>query len=223
MNDHFKYPRTIHFPWSLGTSSDDRIMHSVAHFEKMPEVVVTEKLDGENTSMYRDHIHARSLDSRSHPSQNWVRQLHGQIAHEIPEGWRISGENMYAQHSIRYERLSTFFYVISIWNEKNVCLSWDDTKAYSAMLGLEVVPELYRGPWNEKKIKACWTGVSRYADEQEGYVVRNVEAFPYPIADKDNETVVFSELAKYVREKHVRTDTFWRQTWVPNKLESAHE
>lgn len=36
-------------------------------------VVITEKMDGENTTLYRDGLHARSLDSRHHPSRNWVK------------------------------------------------------------------------------------------------------------------------------------------------------
>ena len=34
------------------------------------QVIVTEKMDGENTSMYRHRIHARSIDSLPHPSRD---------------------------------------------------------------------------------------------------------------------------------------------------------
>ena len=82
MSQLFKYPRTLHVPNSPGTNSDDRL----ASYEDLSilynkEIVVTEKLDGENTSLYRDYMHVRSLDSRPHPSQNWVRQLHASIQH----------------------------------------------------------------------------------------------------------------------------------------------
>lgn len=50
------------------------------------EVVVTEKIDGENTTMYPDHIHARSLDSNHHPSRNIVKQLHGQVNYPSHKG-----------------------------------------------------------------------------------------------------------------------------------------
>jgi len=219
MTEYVKYPRTFHLPWSKGTSSDDRLMTARdLDVFKGREIVVTEKLDGENTTMYRDKIHARSLDSRSYPDQNWVRQLHGQIQHDIPDGWRVCGENMYAKHSIYYDRLTTFFYVFSIWNEYNVALSWDDTKEYASMLGLQTVPELYRGNWNEDAVKACWPDRSAYGNEQEGYVVRVVEHMDFPTVTKEHEMPVFPELAKFVREKHVRTNQFWRQTWTPNKL-----
>jgi len=43
------------------------------------EVVVTEKMDGENTTMYCDNIHARSIDGRHHPSRDWVKMTVGEI------------------------------------------------------------------------------------------------------------------------------------------------
>jgi hypothetical protein len=234
MSDHFKYPRTYHVPWSLGTSSDDRLMtaEDIAYFADK-QICVTEKLDGENTTMYRDHYHARSLDSRPHDSQNWARQLHSMIRHEIPDGWRVCGENLYAKHSIFYDQLTTFFHVFSIWDENNNALSWKDTVEYTEMfndylgcdsLGIQTVPVLYEGPWDEAAVRACWSGKSLYGEEQEGYVVRNVESFPYPTTDTTrHEMPVFRDLAKYVRPKHVRTDEFWRSTWTPNKLKWNHE
>ena len=77
--------------------------------------------------MYSDRIHARSLETDFHESRTWVRALWGNIKHEIQDGWRICGENMFAEHSIHYNNLETYFYVFSIWNETNDCLSWDET------------------------------------------------------------------------------------------------
>ena len=61
--DRIKYPRTPHFPWSPGATDDDKILQDLSVFDKQP-VVITEKMDGENTTIYADgYIHARSLDS----------------------------------------------------------------------------------------------------------------------------------------------------------------
>ena len=58
--DHrVKYPKTRHFHFS-NTSSDDVILGDYSGF-KGEEVVVTEKMDGENTTIYRDGMHAREL------------------------------------------------------------------------------------------------------------------------------------------------------------------
>jgi hypothetical protein len=222
----FKYPRTYHLPWSPGTTSDDRLLHDTEHFEGK-EVVVTEKLDGENTSMYTDHIHARSLDSQHHASRNFVKSLHGQIKHDIPVGWRICGENVYACHSIKYNNLDEYFYVFGIYDDKNICLSWDETVEYAKLLGLITVPVLYRGIWDEEKIKACYTKIStasppipdEYPDSQEGYVVRVVNAFPY---DSQDDGLSSMYTAKFVREKHVQTDAHWLEKPVdPNLLKTS--
>jgi hypothetical protein len=211
MSKLYKYPRTYHFLWSPGTTSDDRFLRSIDQFLGK-EIVATEKMDGENTTMYPDHIHARSLDSNHHPSRTAIKQLHGQIKHNIPEGFRICGENMYAKHSIFYDKLPSYFLVFSIWNG-DICLSWDETKEYCALLGLMTVPELYRGVWNEDIIKTLFTGASTYGPEQEGYVVRTTESFLF------NDFI--NHVGKFVRAKHVRTSTLWmNEPVIPNKLQT---
>lgn len=133
---YYKYPRTLHLPWSEGLSPDDIRAVDCSHFVGK-EVVVTEKVDGECTTMYCDHIHARSIDSKHHPSRTWVKTLHGSIKHEIPEGFRVCGENVYARHSIEYDNLPSYFLVFGIYSPNNTCLSWDDTKEFASLLGLQ--------------------------------------------------------------------------------------
>ncbi|GED56575.1 RNA ligase family protein [Brevibacillus formosus] len=205
-----KYPRTFHLPWSRSRTDDDKILRTVGHFEGK-EVVVTEKLDGENTTLYRNHIHARSLDSKDHASRHWVKMLHGTISFHIPEGWRICGENVYALHSIYYEHLTSYFYVFSIWNENNECLSWDETVEWAELLGLETAPVLYRGIWSEETVKSCYTKQSVFGGEQEGYVVRLTERFSYEDFKQS--------AAKFVRKNHVQTDQHWlSKPVVPNGI-----
>lgn len=206
-----KYPRSFHLPWSLGATDDDKTLSGVEHFVGQ-EVVVTEKFDGENETMYPDgYVHARSLDGRTHESQTWVRALAGRIGLDIPSTMRICGENVYARHSIAYEALETYFYVFGIF-EGEVSLSWDEVEAYAEMLGLTTVPVLYRGIWDEAAVKACYTGTSRGGGVQEGYVVRLARSFTrgeYPVS-----------LAKFVRANHVQTGAaHWRScTVIPNTL-----
>ena len=146
-----KYPRTPHLPWSPGATADDTHTPNTHHFDGQ-EIVVTEKMDGENTTMYRDAIHARSVDSRHHPSRDWVKKLHAELGHQIPIGWRICGENLYAKHSIAYTSPESCFYLFSIWDEKNVCLSWVETIEWAAMLDLPTPPALYDGLWDADSI-----------------------------------------------------------------------
>jgi hypothetical protein len=49
-----KYGRTYHYPFSPGTSSDDRIQHDYwPYISQLPTPVHTEKLDGENNCLSR--------------------------------------------------------------------------------------------------------------------------------------------------------------------------
>lgn len=211
MTDPVKYPRTPHLPWSPGGTKDDAYLVDTSHFEGR-EVVVTEKMDGENTSLYRDRIHARSLDSQHHVSRDWVKALHGMIRNEIPEGWRLCGENVYARHSLNYEELPSYFLLFSIWNEDNVSLAWDDVLEWAEILDLCVVPELYRGDWDEHLIRD-WE-----IDEltQEGYVVRLADSFSYQEFPQS--------LGKWVRPGHVQTDQHWMHAEVvPNRLANGEE
>jgi hypothetical protein len=210
---HIKYPRTPHLPWSEGRTDDDKVLKNTDHFIGK-EVVVTEKMDGENLNWYKDYSHARSIDSKDHPSRHIVKAIHASVGYQIPEKWRICSENMYAMHSIMYKALPSYALLFSVWNEHNHSLSWDDTVAFAKQLGLHTVPVLYRGVWNEKSIKACYTKRSIFEGEQEGYVVRLVDSFSY-------ETFPTS-LAKFVRSNHVQTDEHWmNKPVVPNQLKTV--
>lgn len=206
---YFKYPRTPHLPWSPGADDDDVILPAADAFEGL-DVVVTEKLDGENTTLYPDHIHARSIDSRHHASRNWVKALHGEIAHQIPAGWRLCGENVYARHSVGYDDLESYFYLFSVWNADNVCLSWDETLDWAALLGLATPHEFYRGEWDLEIVQS----IEVDTDQVEGYVVRTEDGFDYASFQQN--------IAKWVRKNHVQTDEHWMfAEIVPNGLRKA--
>lgn len=193
-----KYPRTHHLPWSDGITDDDRIIESLSSLEGQ-RVIVTEKMDGENTTLYRDYTHARSVDGRSHPSRDWVKQFWSGISADIPEGWRICGENLYATHSIRYRALPSFFMGFSIWDAQNVCLGWDDTVEWFALMGVTSVPVLYDGLFDAATIRGLWN--NRDWDRSEGYVVRLASPFPYSAFRR--------ACAKFVRKGHIQTVQHW--------------
>ncbi|MGX5608814.1 RNA ligase family protein [Bacillus cereus] len=210
-----KYPKTHHLPWSRSKTDDDRVLRNVDHFIGK-EVVVTEKIDGENTSIYRDFTHARSIDSKDHPSRHWVKMLQATIGYQIPENWRLCGENAFAMHSIYYQELMSYFYLFSIWTDENKCLSWDETVEWAELLELQTVPVLYRGIFDEEKIKACYTKKSLLGGVQEGYVIRLADSFHYD----DFKYAV----AKFVRKNHVQTDEHWMsKPVIPNIIKPKSE
>ena len=201
----------MHFPWSPNLQNDDRMLESTDGFIGK-RIIVTEKMDGENTSLYTDHIHARSIDSKYHPSREWVKAFWGSIKHEIPSFMRICGENMYAKHSIHYTNLNSYFLGFSVWVD-DVSLDWETTEMWFDLLGIEPVPVWYDGIYSENKLHELW---EEYGGENvEGYVVRVADKIPV-----DSFSVL---VGKYVRKNHVQTNKFWmNQPVIPNVLK-PHE
>jgi hypothetical protein len=205
-----KYPKTYHLPWSEGACGDDRTMPDVSALEG-EEIVVTEKMDGENTTMYSSHVHARSVDGRSHATQEWVRNFWSRIRHGIPEGWRVCGENMYAEHSIHYDGLPSYFLGFSVWNDRNECLPWDETVEWFDLLEICPVAEIHRGMFDCGEIEEATLGLTRNRDIHEGYVVRVSKGFPM--------SRFRYCIGKYVRGGHVQSARHWKnQRIVLNRL-----
>lgn len=197
--ERVKYPRTLHLPWSPGICCDDKVLDDLSALEAAAEVVLTLKMDGESTTIYPDgHVHARSVDSGPHPSRSYVRRLAGRVAHDLPPGLRLCGENLYAVHSIRYTDLADHFLLYNVWQD-DVCLSWADTVTWAGLLGLATVPEVHRGPWPGRDgLDALF---APHADRHEGFVVRRADAFPAAEFGRS--------VAKWVRPSHVQTDQHW--------------
>lgn len=201
---YVKYPRTYHVPWSPGISDDDKIHPNIAFF-KNKEVVITEKMDGENTTMYHDYIHARSIHSSHHASRDWIKSFHAQRKANIPKHWRICGENLFAKHSIFYDDLPSYFLGFNIWDEKNICLDWANTIQWFELLDIIPVPVIYNGIFDEKILKEIENGID--FEKTEGYTIRIKEPFSYDMFRY--------AVAKYVRPNHVHTTKHWRYAqWI---------
>jgi len=207
-----KYSRTYHFPFSKGTTSDDRIQ---ANWEQIlqHEIVVTEKLDGENTCLKTTGFYARS---HAAPTRNpWAKNMKGlweMVKNDLGD-LEFFGENLYGIHSIEYTHLEHYFYVFAI-REGDVWLSWEEVCFYAAMLDLPTVPIIQRGYFTsdsiQKTIEVGMTKGSALGGECEGFVCRNVAAFGTEDFSKN--------VLKYVRKNHVKTDEHWTRNWKRAKL-----
>lgn len=218
--ERFKYPRTRHLPSSRSKTDDDRIAPAaqVETALKGVEVVITEKMDGESTTIYADgHSHARSIDSKAHPSRSIVRELAATVAHELPATMRICGENIFAVHSIEYTALEAHFQVYNIWDGEE-CLSWDETEEWVALLGLTTVPVLYRGVWQgETEARNIW---ETHRESQEAVLGQTSEGFVVRPAAGFHREEFGERVFKWVRPKHVQTGTHWmHQEMKVNKLQ----
>lgn len=219
--NYTKYPRTFHLPYSLSKTDDDKTLESDEHFKAMDEVVVTIKMDGENTTIYPNgYIHARSLDGHGKPWQKYIG-MNNAWSWKIPSGWRVCGENLEARHSIAYtfKTLAEYFQIFGIYDENNMCLAWDEIEDFCKpgeinIDGLVHVPVIYRGKYDKDKILAAFNDYCEKVapQEVEGFVVRNAASFPYD-EFKNN-------VGKYVRKNHVQTDEHWTKSWVNNEIEN---
>ena len=204
---YVKYQRTYHLPWSQ-MGKDDRQLKDDSNFHQR-QVVCTIKMDGENTTMYNDYIHARSLDSNTHPTRNWVKGLWSQISYLIDDNMRLCGENLYAKHTIKYTDLKSFFNLFSVWIDME-CLSWPTTVEYAQILGLETVPVFYQGIYNKEKIIEAFNQYDKI-NPSEGYVIRMRDGFPYQDFRKS--------VAKYVKPEFRQAINSSHGHWISQKIE----
>ena len=209
-----KYPRTYHLSISPGRSSDDKIQHDLSGLVGK-EVIVTVKMDGENATMTRERCYARSVDSKHHPSRSWIKSLHSTIKNDIPENFRLCGENMFAKHSIFYEDLDSYFLLFSVW-DGDICLSWDETLWFAKELGISTVPVVYRCFFDLDLIMDKFYEFCRGTMQgHEGFVIRLAGSFRLSEFSKS--------VVKYVRENHVQTDKHWMHAKIfVNKLRESN-
>jgi hypothetical protein len=143
MNESKKYGRSLHAQISLGTTSDDRFMPNgyVRAFAEMDDLVMTEKLDGQNNCFNKHGVFARShVAATQHSWDKPLRERWELIKNDLND-LEIFGENMYGIHSIAYRQLESFFYVFAV-RENERWLSWEEVKFYAALLDFPTVPEI---------------------------------------------------------------------------------
>lgn len=220
-----KYSRTYHYPFSPGTTSDDRIAHDYwDHIQYIPDLIHTEKLDGENNCLSKFGVFARSHAApTTSPWTENLRRFWQLVKHDLGD-LEIFGENLYAIHSIEYRKLEHHFYVFGIRQHEH-WLGWEETQFYAGLLDLPTVPVIGTDhrPDNRKLFEAGMlmlvNGSGRFepydvsdgkATSMEGIVTRNANG--YLVAD------LAENLFKYVRKGHVKTDEHWTRNWKRARL-----
>jgi len=210
-----KYARTYHLPWSPGATSDDKISSDISSLIGK-EIVITEKLDGENTGMTNDGVYARS--HATFTTSAWsreVRQIHDtKVRGQLEDSVFLFGENMEGVHSIEYSNLESYFYLFGV-RDNNIWVPWSGVEEYSYLLDIPTVPVLFKGVVNSEKelrtiIDELVNQASDIGGEREGIVVRTAGMFHN---DDFSENVV-----KWVRKDHVQTDDHWTRNWKKSKI-----
>lgn len=216
-----KFPRIFHFPFSPGAQNDDRIApQDYWDYIKYEYLIYTEKLDGSNSCIREDGVYARTHAVTTHnewDSHLW--SIQSTIKHDLGD-MEIFGENMYAIHSIEYNRLPSYFFVFAI-RENGMWKSWPEVQRIAKEFNLSVVPqytylEIFGEDFMKQPILSFETKVKKYAafphfgDVCEGVVVRVNDKF----LDADFDKYVL----KYVRANHVQTNEHWTKHWKKAKL-----
>jgi RNA ligase len=222
-----KYGRTYHYPFSPGTTSDDRINHTYwQNIQQIDTLIHTEKLDGENNCLSRHGVFARSHAAPTvSPWTNQIRQKWELIKNDLGN-LEIFGENLFAIHSIEYQQINSHFYVFGV-REFDRWLSWEETKFYAQMLDFETVPVIktIQNFADENVFKqdilsiisqpSVFDSVDFQTQQpcmMEGIVSRNTGE--YLVGDFEK------NVFKYVRKGHVKTDEHWTRNWKRAKLDS---
>jgi RNA ligase len=219
-----KFPRIMHFTFSPNAQNDDRI--AGADWFKFlcgKKLMLTEKIDGECSAIKKDGVFARTHAVPNHnPWANFLWPIYDTISSELGD-LEIFGENMYAIHSIEYERLNSYFYVFAV-RERGIWKSWDETKFIAEYFGFQCVPvyttdtELINNTLNltDRQLEATVEEVSRKSNLGsicEGCVVRVADEFPDP-----GDSTMGYKMLKYVRKNHVQTNEHWTRNWKKAKL-----
>jgi len=225
-----KYNRTFHLPWSPGGTSDDKIATDLSYLIN-GDIVITEKMDGSNTSLESNGCFARThAGPPTHLSFDGLKAFHSTIKYKIPKGVQLFGEWLYAKHSISYDALPHHFMLFNVrelkettdqyplkhWNETSFWASWEMVKTWAEELEIPTVPELYKGKVSSEKelkdlVESLMIQPSMCGGIREGVVVRIQEEF----TDSAFQFCVM----KYVRANHVQTSEHWKdQEIIKNKL-----
>lgn len=218
--DSPKYNRTFHMPWSKGATNDDKIATTVKHLIGVP-IVITEKMDGSNTSLETDGCFARThAGPPTHASFDGLKALHASVKYKIPKGLQLFGEWCWALHSIEYNELPGYFMLFNVSDGSSrqppMWLSWEEVEMWAEEIGVPTVPVLFKGTVNSEKelkelIESLMIQPSVCGGIREGVVARISYQFP-------NESFSIAVM-KCVRANHVQTSEHWKdQEIVKNKL-----
>ena len=206
--NYYKYPRTFHLPYSPKRGSDDKVLYDDSCFEEK-NVVVMEKMDGENATMYFNHLHARSLDSVKDESHRWLERFRNYISSQLEslKNWRLCGENLFYKHTIFYQDLESIFLGYSLWTEEknsNTSLSWKETQTIFENIGISYPTIIYEGIYDRKKILETFEEYKQQKNRKvEGFVIRLADTFLYKDFSKS--------VAKYVCDDfEITSSKHWR-------------
>jgi hypothetical protein len=211
-----KYPRTFHFPFSPGTTSDDRIARDVPSLTSGRRVVVTEKLDGENTCLNEGGVFARSHGAPTrNPWASYLWETHSRLKGDL-RSIELFGESLYAVHSIKYGSLSSYFFLFAVRDGER-WLSWDEVVEYAEIVGIPTAPVLFDGIIEASELRPLVEGMvagsSRLSARDSVAPASPIEGVVARLADSFGDDAFSTHVFKWVRKGHVQSGEHWARSW----------
>ncbi len=183
------------------------------------EVVVEEKLDGANVSLWledgavacglRSGADAMDRAGQLGPLRAWVAQHDEPLRHVLADHAAVYAEWLLLSHSVGYDRLPSYLVVLDLWGPDGFATP-DERTAVCAAAGLPVPPAVWRGVPGSVAAVEKRLGPSSFGPEpMEGVVVRAVDGRP-------------PRLAKLLRAGFDQLDDAeWRRGRPHNRLSDA--
>ena len=213
------YPRVGHLVAGRGSRDDVTLASAAVQSLVGGEVVVEEKLDGANVSLWLDGGQvlcglrsgpgAMDRAGQLGPLRAWIAQ-HDEALRRALAGWEaVYAEWLLLSHSVGYDRLPSYLVVLDLWRSEGFATP-DERNSACAAAELPTPPEVWRG------VPGSVTGVERLLgrsafgpEPMEGLVVRTVDGRP-------------PRLAKLLRPTFDQLDDAeWRRGRPHNRLSDA--
>jgi hypothetical protein len=211
------YPRTPHL-WPPAGSTGRLVVPR----EDVPEwlsepVVVEEKLDGANVSLWLDPATGRvEVASRGGAGAQdragqlgrlraWVADRQEALTGLLADGWVLYGEWLWLEHGIRYDRLPDWLIALDLWHADRGFAPLDKRDIRCREAGLARPPRLFQGAVrDEGRLRQLLAGSALSSDRPaEGLVLRRADG----------------RRCKLVAAGHVRrSDAEWAQARRHNAL-----
>lgn len=177
------FPRIPLLAEAPGATTDDRVLDAVGRRAWFgTPVIVEEKLDGANVSIWLEEGEPRSA-GRGGPAamdragqfgrlRAWTAERRSQLLALLRPGEVFFGEWLYLQHSVRYDRLPDWLVVLDLLRDGQF-FSVEERDNRCAQVGLATPPVLRRGVVASARDLEALAGPSRLGSEpMEGVVLR---------------------------------------------------
>ena len=151
------------------------------------EVVITEKIHGCNARFFHDGTRlwagSRNNWKREDEDKLWwpvARSLEERLKC-LPSGYVIYGEVFGQVQDLKYGQAAAAFRAFDILDRRTGhFLDADTFREICAIVRIDAVPELYRGPWSESLMSLAEGESTLAAHVREGFVVRPVVERVHP-------------------------------------------